>query len=85
MRVDNENEATKKTREDRAQYEYNNQKKTIAHSLSSEETMARESVASIHEYVGGFDDVLIRLRINIVTHKLLLQGILTSTQQRLKQ
>ncbi len=57
MRVDNENEATKKTREDRAQYEHNTQNKTIAHSSSSEETMARESVASIHEYVGGFDDV----------------------------
>jgi len=56
MRVDNENEATKKTREDRARYEYNNKKKTIAHSSSSEETMARESVASIHEYAGGFDD-----------------------------
>ncbi len=56
MIVDNENEATKKKREDRAQYEYNNQNKTIAHSLSSEETMARESVASVHEYVGGFHD-----------------------------
>jgi len=34
MRVDNENEATKKTREDRAQYEHNNQNKTIAHRSS---------------------------------------------------
>ena len=58
MRVDNENEATKKTREDRAQYEHKTQNKTIEHRSSSEETMARESVASIHEYVGGFDDVI---------------------------
>ena len=57
MRVDNENEATKKTREDHTQYEHNNQNKTIAHRLSSEETMARETMASIHDYTGGFDYV----------------------------
>ncbi len=57
MRVDNEHEATEKTREDCAQYEHNNQNKTIVHRSSSKETMAGESMASIHDYIGGFDDV----------------------------
>jgi uncharacterized Zn finger protein (UPF0148 family) len=47
MIVDNENEATKKTREDRAQFDHKTQNKTIAHRSSSEETMARESVATL--------------------------------------
>ena len=43
MIVDNDNEVTKKTREDRAQYEHKTQNKTIEHRSSSGETMAREA------------------------------------------
>ena len=81
-RVDNKNEATEKTTDNHAQYEYNNQKNYIAHRSTTD-----ESVSNIHDYVGGFDDVnpFDLASDQRLTHELIMEWILMSTQQRLKQ